>query len=217
MSTDRSLWALCGGVLAAAAALVGLERVSDTNFTAHMVQHVILLVVVAPLLAAGAPFVLERLPARWSRLAWSMRGRSWGAWAGVAVVAQGAAMVLWHLPSAFQSAVTNDGLHGLEHLTLIATAVLFWWVVLGSGPSRVVMGILVLFFAAVTCSGLGAALALAGHPWYPAYRSLNDQALGGVVMWSVAGVAYLVAAVGLFFNWLAGLERSSPGELVTSP
>jgi cytochrome c oxidase assembly factor CtaG len=146
-----------------------------------------------------------------------MRGPAWVGWALATVFLQGAAMVLWHLPRAFQSAVTSDPLHGLEHLTLIATSVLFWWVILGAGPSRVVMGIVVLFFAAVACTGLGAALALAGHPWYPAYRSLADQALGGVIMWSVAGVAYLAAAVGLFFAWLAGLERSSPGHLVPSP
>jgi putative membrane protein len=214
---SRTLWALVAGLVTGAMALVGLERWSETSFTAHMAQHVLLIVVTAPLLAAGAPFLLERLPDRWGRMAASIRGRSWVAWAGVAVFLQAAAMVLWHLPGAFQSAVASDPLHALEHVTLVATAVLFWWVVLGAGPARMVMGIVALFFATVACSGMGAALALAGHTWYPAYRSLDDQAMGGVVMWSVAGTAYLIAAVGLFFAWLAGLERTSPGRLVTSP
>ena len=219
VTTDRSraFWALAGGLISAALALVGLERASETSFTSHMVQHVILLVVTAPLLALGAPVVLERLPARWNRLAHSMLGPYWVGWMALAIVLQGAAMVLWHLPGPFQSAVTSDPLHGLEHLTLIATAVLFWWVVLGAGPARVVMGIVALFFATTACSALGAALALATHTWYPAYRSLDDQAMGGVIMWSVAGAAYLVAALALFFVWLAGLERAAPGELVTSP
>jgi cytochrome c oxidase assembly factor CtaG len=75
------------------------------------------------------------------------------------------------------------------------------------------MGIVAVFLSALVCSALGAGLALAGEPWYPAYRSLDDQALGGVIMWSVAGLAYFAAAVALFFTWLAGLERTSPGRL----
>ena len=214
---SRAWWALAGGLVAAALALVGLERSSETSFTAHMIQHVILIVVAAPLLALGAPALLDRLPDRWRRLAYAVHGPYWAGWAIAAVALQAAAMILWHLPRPFQSAVTHDPLHGAEHLTLIATAVLFWWVVVGAGPSRVVMAIMATFFAAVACSGLGAGLAFAGHPWYPAYRSLDDQAMGGVIMWSVAGLFYLAAAVGLFFAWLSGLERSSPGHLVTSP
>jgi putative membrane protein len=208
---------LGSGLLAAAGALVGLERVSETSFTAHMIQHVVLIVVAAPLLALGAPAVLDRLPGVWRGAADSIHGPYWAGWAIAAVALQAGAMILWHLPRPFQAAVTHDTLHGAEHVTLLATAILFWWVVLGAGPSRVVMAIMATFFAALACSGLGAGLAFASHPWYPAYRSLDDQAMGGVIMWSVAGLFYLVAAVGLFFSWLAGLERSSPGQLVTSP
>ena len=110
----------------------------------------------------------------------------------------------------------HEPLHGAEHIVLLGTAVLFWWVVLAAGPARVVMGIVAVFFAALAGSALGAALALAGHPWYASYPSLDDQAMGGVIMWSVAGVVYLGAALALFFAWLARLEQSSPGGLVTS-
>jgi len=209
-------WLFGAGSFVLAFAIVGLERASETSFTAHMIQHTLLIVVAAPLLAAGAPVLLDRAPARVRRWALAMRGPSWMAWALVAVVLQAAAMLLWHVPSVFEAAVERDPLHGLEHLTLLATAILFWWVVLGAGPSRVLMGIVAVFLAGLSCSGLGAGLALAGHPWYPAYRSLDDQALGGVIMWSVAGLAYLAAAVGLFFTWLAGVERTSPGRVVTS-
>jgi len=208
-------WLLGAGLFVLAVAIVGLERVSETSFTAHMIQHTLLIVVAAPLLAAGAPVVLDRAPGRVQRWAGATRGPSWMAWALLAVTVQAAAMFLWHVPSVFEAAVERDALHGLEHLTLLGTAILFWWVVLGAGPSRVLMGIVAVFLAGLSCSALGAGLALAGHPWYPAYRSLDDQALGGVIMWSVAGLAYLAAAVGLFFTWLAGLERTSPGRLVT--
>jgi putative membrane protein len=212
----RAEWWLAAGLVVVALAIVGLERASETSFTWHMVQHTLLIVVAAPLLALGAPAVLPRLPARWQRAAAAVSGPAWVGWMLVALGLQAAAMVLWHVPPAFQAAVENDPLHGIEHITMLATAVFFWWVVFSAGPSRVAVSIVALFFATGVCSALGAGLTLAAHTWYPAYRSINDQAMGGVIMWSVVGSAYLIAAVVLFFNWLAGLERSSPGELVTS-
>jgi cytochrome c oxidase assembly factor CtaG len=207
---------LAAGLVVTAAAIVGLERVAETSFTWHMIQHTLLLVVAAPLLALGAPAVLPRLPKRWQRAAASIGGEAWVAWMVVALGLQAAAMVLWHLPPAFEAAVEQDALHGVEHLTMLATAVFFWWVIFRAGSSRVAVAIVALFFTTGACSALGAGLTLASHTWYPAYRSMSDQAMGGVIMWAVVGTAYLVAAVILFFGWLADLERSSPGGLVRS-
>jgi putative membrane protein len=207
---------LAAGLLVLAVAIVGLERVSETSFTWHMVQHTLLLVVAAPLLALGAPAVLSWLPRRWQRAAAAVAGPQWVAWMVVALAVQSAAMVLWHLPPAFEAAVQNDALHGVEHLTMLAAAIFFWWVIFEAGSNRVAVGIVALFLTTGVCSALGAGLTLASHTWYPAYRSMSDQAMGGVIMWAVVGTAYLVAAVVLFFTWLAGLERTSPVELVTS-
>jgi putative membrane protein len=208
---------LAAGLVIVAVAIVALERVSETSFTWHMVQHTLLVVVAGPLLALGAPTVLRHLPPRWQRLAASVGGPGWVGWMVLALALQGAAMVLWHLPPAFQAAVEHDPLHGIEHLTMLGTAVFFWWVVFSAGSSRVAVAIVALFFTTGVCSALGAGLTLARHPWYPAYRSMSDQAMGGVIMWAVVGTAYLIAAVVLFFSWLAGLERTSPGGLVASP
>jgi cytochrome c oxidase assembly factor CtaG len=212
----RAEWCLAAGLVVLAIAIVGLERVSESSFTWHMVQHMLLTVVAAPLLALGAPAALTRLPERWQRMTASVAGPRWVVWLLVALGLQSAAMVLWHLPPAFQAAVEHDPLHGLEHLTMLATAVFFWWVVFAAGSNRVAVSIVALFFATGVCSALGAGLTLASHTWYPAYRSSADQAMGGVIMWAVVGTAYLVAAVVLFFTWLVGLERTSPGGLVTS-
>jgi putative membrane protein len=211
----RAQWWLVAGLAVLAVAIVGLERVSETSFTWHMAQHAILIVVAAPLLALGAPAVIDRLPAGWQRVLASLKGPAWPVWMVIAVGLQAAAM-LWHLPSVFQAAVVNDSLHGLEHIVLIATAVFFWWLVLAAGPNRTAMAVAALFFATGACSALGAGLTLASHPWYPAYRSLSDQAMGGVIMWSVVGTVYFVAAIAVFFSWLVGLERTSPGGLVAS-
>jgi len=207
---------LTAGLVVSAVAIVGLEQPSETSFTWHMLQHTLLIVVAAPLLALGGPAVLRPLPERWQRIAAAVGGQSWLTWMLVALGLQAAAMVLWHVPPAFEAAVRNDPLHGIEHLTMLATAVFFWWVVFSAGSTRVAVAIVALFFTTGVCSALGAGLTLAGHTWYPAYRSINDQAMGGVIMWAVVGSAYLIAAVALFFSWLAGLERTSPGGLVTS-
>lgn len=207
---------LAAGLVVLAVAILGIEGVAETSFTWHMVQHMLLTVVAAPLLALGAPVVLKRLPDRWRRAAASVAGPGWVAGMFVALALQSAAMVLWHLPPAFQAAVQNDTLHGVEHLTMLATAVFFWWAVFAARSNRVVVAIFALFFATGVCSALGAGLTLATHTWYPAYRSSNDQAMGGVIMWAVVGTAYLIGAVVLFFSWLARLERTSPGGLVTS-
>jgi putative membrane protein len=214
--SGRSSRFLVAGSVVFAVAIVALEGVSETSFTWHMVQHTLLMVVAAPLLALGAPAVLSRLPARWQRMAASIAGPRWVAWMLLALALQAAAMVLWHLPPAFEAAVESDPLHGVEHLTMLATAVFFWWVVFSAGSNRVAVGIVALFFTTGVCSALGAGLTLANHTWYPAYRSMNDQAMGGVIMWAVVGTAYLIGAVVLFFTWLAGLERTSPGGLVSS-
>ena len=69
-------------------------------------------------------------------------------------------------------------------------------------------GVPALFVAALPGSALGAALTLAGRPWYPAYPSLDDQQLAGVVMWAFAGTVYVVAAGVVFGLWLAAEEAS---------
>ena len=109
----RARGCLAAGLVLLAVAIVGMERVSETSFTWHMVQHTLLIVVAAPLLALGAPAVIDRLPPRWQRVAALLRGPAWPAWLLLAVALQGAAM-LWHVPSVFQAAVENDALHGLE-------------------------------------------------------------------------------------------------------
>jgi len=199
-----------------AIALVGLEPASETSLTTHMVQHVILMVVAAPLLALGAPRVIQYLPAAIRKTLGSVSGSAWGVWAGLAVLAQAVAMVVWHLPEPFEAAARHDIVHAAEHLSLLGTSLLLWWVVFEGRRAHVGLAIGAMFAAALVCTALGAAIALAGHTWYPAYRSLSDQQMAGVVMWSLGGVAYLVGAVVLFFTWLTNLERSAPGGLVTS-
>ena len=191
------------------------------SLTAHMVQHVLLLVVAAPLLASGAPLptMLWALPRRWRERALGLwravlrsHVRSWALWVGAALVVQSVVMLGWHAPSLYEAAVREDLLHALQHAGYIVTATVFWWAV-GLGSRRRHGGAVpVLFAAALPGTVLGAGLTLAGAPWYGGYPSLADQQLAGVVMWGFAGLAYVLAAACLFGLWLAGLERETPAR-----
>ena len=208
-------------VVLAAALLPPLATSAHDSLTLHMVQHVVLLVVAAPLLALGAPLpaLLWALPAVWRerglalwRAALRSHTRSWAAWAAAALLAQSLVMLAWHAPVLYRSAVHHDVLHVLEHATYLATATVFSWVVGVGSAHRHGAAVPVLFVAALPGTALGAALTLAGTPWYAEYPSVASQQLAGVVMWGFAGLAYVLAAACLFGLWLAGLERDAPAR-----
>ena len=191
------------------------------SLTAHMVQHVLLLVVAAPLLAMGAPLptLLWALPDRrreWALGLWRAcllgHARKWALWVGTALLAQSVAMLAWHAPSLYEAAVGHGVVHVLQHASYLVTATAFWWAI-GLGPTgRHGAAVPVLFAAALPGTVLGAGLTLAGTPWYDAYPSLSDQPLAGVVMWGFAGLAYVLAAACVFGLWLKGLERETPAR-----
>ena len=204
----------------AVALLPPLATSAHESLTAHMTQHVLLLVVAAPLLALGAPLptLLWALPVKWRergsaawRRALRSHGRRWAAWAGGALLLQSLVMLAWHAPVPYQAAVHHDLLHALQHASYLATATAFSWAVVGSAH-RHGAGVGVLFVAALPGTALGAALTLASHPWYDDYPSMADQQLAGVVMWGFAGLAYVLAAACLFGIWLAGLEHETPAR-----
>jgi putative membrane protein len=213
------------GWLALAVALVSpLHALGTALFSSHMVQHMVLVVVAAPLLALGLPAVtsLWALPSRW-RLAiahrWRVAGRARAlpALAGSPLVAWGLAtgvFWLWHVPGLYQAALRSEVVHIVEHVSLLATALVAWWtVVRPAGRGRPVYGLRVLsLFAAALVGGLfGALVTFARRPWYPAYGAsvpdwgltpLTDQQLAGVAMWGPASLAYAAAALLVLARWL---------------
>ena len=220
--------AFVGGWLALFVALVSpLDALSDLLFSAHMAQHELLMIVAAPLLVLGRPFVvaLWALPgaARARVGAWT-RARAWrAAWRGIsgplfALLAHGFAVWVWHLPSWHQAALRSEGVHLVQHLCFFWTAALFWWAVVHGRYGRIGYGIAVVFvFAtALHTSVLGALLTFATRVWYPLYGErarawgltpLEDQQLAGLIMWVPAGVLFMVIGLALFAAWLGESER----------
>jgi putative membrane protein len=130
------------------------------------------------------------------------------AWAVHAV-----ALWIWHLPALFATTVSNDLMHALQHLTFLASALLFWWAILDGRRKVPGYGVAVLYvFGTALHSGiLGAMLTFAHHPWYAPYfettrlwgvSPLEDQQLGGLIMWIPASVIYVAAGLALFARWL---------------
>jgi cytochrome c2 len=133
----------------------------------------------------------------------------------VAWVLHASAIVAWHVPALFDAAVRNDAIHSAQHLCFFGTALLFWWAILRR-PNGRGAALLAVFTTAVYTSALGALLTVAPHAWYTAYASstaawgltpLEDQQLGGLIMWVPAAIIYTAVALWLFAAWLRESDR----------
>ncbi|MCF6506051.1 cytochrome c oxidase assembly protein [Blastococcus sp. MG754426] len=231
----RSPWAVAApgaawlaGLAALGAALASpLERLAEDSLTAHMVQHLLLTIVAAPLLVVADPVprVLSALPPR----ARDVVARPWAAVVRgarrpgvVLVVAVGylAVVLLWHLPGAYEAAVRSEALHVAEHLTFLAAAAVFWWCVLRIPRRRLgqlVAGLVAVLVPAFGEAVLGGAMMLSSTPWYEVYVGtaadhgfdpVADQQVAGAVLWATGTPVYLLAAVVLVLR----LVRSAPAE-----
>ena len=228
--TRAQVWCYVAGLATLAAALASpLDAVADDLFSAHMVQHLLLISVAAPLLVLGHPLVpmLWALPRAWR----NSLGRRWGtrsalrtaaaalAVPGVAWALHGITLAVWHVPAAYDYALAHEPVHAVEHLSFLATACLFWWVALpGRGGRRLSYGGAILYVTAMAAiMGIyGAVLTFARSPWYTAYGArtadwgltpLADQQLAGLIMWIPTGVIYLGAALWCFAAWMTAEER----------
>jgi cytochrome c oxidase assembly factor CtaG len=213
-----------GGLVAVAVALLGLHEAAHERFVAHMVQHVLLMMVGVPALLLADPLaaVSWALPAgARARLRQGLRRRSparraWAALTRLPVAWAIWALVLggWHLPAAYDATLAGGFVHDLAHLTLTAAAVVFWWPVLGPAPRTATppaaARVVYLVLAAFASGALGVVLAASPVPLYayPAAAEggsrLDDQAWGGVVMWAVGGAIDMAAVLAVLGRAVGG-------------
>jgi cytochrome c oxidase assembly factor CtaG len=200
------------GWLVTAIALVSpLHQAGERSLTAHMVQHILLIGIAAPLLVLGRPAIMASVLSREERrqlfriVNRPVLKRAWHILAHplVAMAFHGITIWLWHAPRLFDLAVRHRWVHALEHASFLGTALLFWWSMLlrsrrqhGEG-----LAIIALFITTMHSGLLGAALALSERPWYASYATrpdaLADQQLAGLLMWIPAGATYIIAALAL--------------------
>jgi len=231
-----------GVLLALAVALVSpLDALAEALASAHMVQHVVLILVAAPLLALsapssallrGSPLAVRRATSRWRRRLRPADQRLRVAGGPVTVWLLHVAVVwLWHASVPYDAAVANPWLHVLEHATFLVTGIWFWRVIIGArgGATRVPhgLGILLVFAMAMQSVFLAVIMTFARTPWYTSYATttqpwgldpLADQQLAGVIMWVPAGVIYLGVALTLLAVWLRDIDRDAgaPYEVRTA-
>lgn len=189
----------------------GIGTAAETRLSVHMLEHTILWLVVAPLLAAGAPLRLTffaLLPANRRVLARWLHARPVSALTGPvgSVSLLTAVLLISHLPSVYGLALRNDYLHELEHGLYLLTAVLVWAPLLGADPLPHRPGPRGRLACMAACMAPMALIALwlgsAPHAVYGHYlgtlgpSALSDQRLAAVIMWSACLPAFAVPALG---------------------
>jgi len=172
-----------------------LSTLDHALLTFHMVQHLLLMTIAAPLILQGASPTVRRI------------GRSIThpvfCWlAGTAVV------VAWHVPAAHALGMSAPSWHLVQHATFLAGGLPFWWPVVNPGSSSGKwdrsFAPVYLFLATLPCDALSAFLAFCGRVVYPSHHSghplfglspLQDQECAGALMWFWVTIAYLIPAV----------------------
>jgi cytochrome c oxidase assembly factor CtaG len=212
---------IAGWALLVVALVSPLDSLGGWLFSAHMLQHELMMVLAAPLMVLGRPLAIWTwgLPAAWRpTLRRPIQASVWrGFWRAISAplfawMLHAAALWLWHVPKLFEAALMSNAVHTLQHISFLITALLFWWSVLGQSNRRARGAALVYLFTTMLHTGaLGALLTLSSFVWYPAYllaswnfglEPLEDQQLGGLVMWVPAGLAYLTAGLALGARWI---------------
>jgi cytochrome c oxidase assembly factor CtaG len=196
-----------------------IHELGEQLFWVHMTQHEILVLVSAPLLVFSRPvgILFCALPDRFRDVLGSLsKARAVRACGAVlcaplaAWLLHGLALWVWHAPVFFNATLESDLVHGAQHLSFLGSALLFWWALGHGHAGRLGYGgaAVYVFTTAVHTSLLGALLTFAPRAWYSAYFSttaawhlspLEDQQLGGMIMWVPAGT--VLTAVGLVFIW----------------
>ncbi|MGN6101963.1 MAG: cytochrome c oxidase assembly protein [Devosia sp.] len=199
-----------------------IHALGERVFSAHMIEHELLMAVAAPLLVAAWPgaALMWGLPATLRRGAGKLtHGRMLrGAWTFAtrplsATILHGIAIWIWHIPILFEAALQKGVLHYAQHASFLGTALLFWSVLLPRSGRQQTYGISVmhLFFTSLHTGLLGVLLLVSPRLWYPENTSgaalwrlspLEDQQLAGLVMWVPAGLIYGGAALLLAGLWI---------------
>lgn len=232
----RALTFYAGLVVVLLALASPLDELADKLFWAHMIQHLLLLVVAAPLIVLSRPWmsIWRPLPLRWRRTLARTVARSRpfapvrglfrslatpaGAW-----LAFNVNLVFWHVPGPYDLTLRDIYVHVLEHTTFLLFGILFWAQVAAVSPARPTLGyparIAYVAAAIVTNVGLSIYLAFAQHPLFSPYAllahrpggisALADQQIGAGIMWTAGDMPFAIAIAVLVQRWLAESEAKT--------
>jgi cytochrome c oxidase assembly factor CtaG len=222
LSSLRSFVIFLSGVLLLFLALASpLDALGDDYlFSAHMLQHFILLMLVPPLLILGLPEAHSRklLGVSWVKRTERFLSEPWRAW-----IIANSVLWIWHIPLLYDWAIENETIHIIEHLMFLVSSTIFWWPVLApTRESRLPFNteITYLISAALSNMALGIVLTFLAVPVYSPYLApgdhwgilsilrsqfhldpLADQKLGGILMWVLGTIVFLAVILVEFGRW----------------
>jgi len=220
--------AFLGGMLTLIVALISpLDALAEHLFSAHMAQHMLLMVIAPPLFVCSRPIMTvlwafplvkrKALGAWWNSAArlksiYDVITTPWGSWALASVT-----LWIWHIPNLYDWALANEYIHAMEHFCFFLTSLLYWRPVITPHHQRqqgVAMVSVITF--ALHSSFLGALLTFASRPLYYHHSSsdsvltpLEDQQIAGLIMWIPTNLIYLAVISWLFIAWLEKTEHAA--------
>ncbi len=208
----RAVWFnLALGALAIA--LVGpLDAESARALSWHMVQHLLIVSIAAPFLALAHPMELlvGSSPRRFGFQQPVWRG-PWVTFVTAFVALS--TLLAWHIPVLYQAALSNEAVHIIEHVTLLATSTAVWAALISARHTGA--SVVWLFVITLPVTAFGVAMTIARTPWYTDYvtkgrsMAVQDQQLAGVIMWAFGGLTAVVGGVVLFNSWLLSASSTS--------
>ncbi|HUF50354.1 MAG TPA: cytochrome c oxidase assembly protein [Longimicrobiales bacterium] len=196
-----------------------LHDLSDNFlFSAHMVQHLLITLIVPPLWLLGLPSWSLR-PVLRHRYVLGLGRLVTGPLVAFAIY--NVVFIGWHFPSLYNWALLNHGGHIVQHMMFIGAALLMWWPVVSPVPElerlQTPVRMLYLFAIGIPMSIVSAIITLAErslYPWYEAaprvfssVSALDDQQLGGLIMWVPGMLVFWIAITILFFRWSSREQR----------
>ena len=216
-----------------------IERLSEQLFWVHMIQHVLLIVVAAPLIVVAQPWIRlwRSLPLEWRR--WLARNLSHGRRTAplralsralgtplAGFLCFSVVLLAWHLPGLFDATLRNGTLHALEHTLFFTTAVMFFKQTLPSPPLRITLApaqrVVFAIGGMIVSWVLAVVLALAPHPLYDFYAhqasrpggisAMADQQIAAGIMWVPGSITFLIVVFVYVHRWLM---PPSPGSART--
>jgi putative membrane protein len=206
-----------------------IHDLSDTYlFSAHMVQHLMLTMAMPPLMIAGVPGWMVRP---------LLRNRAIGIVARritkpiACFVIFNVVIAVWHLPFFYNAAMDNHGIHIVEHLMFMAAAVLMWWPLMSQLPELPRLAypgqMLYSFLMTLPMSIVAVYITMADQILYPAYSAaprvsslspMDDQLLGGLIMWIPGGLIFAIIMTVVFFKWAArGEDHAAAAQVDWKP